>query len=96
MTEKDFFNYKLFLLLNISDLSFFLLQNCNPPLQKKVTPFFQQTPLRVEVLSSLSLFGNLVGGSTAQQKWGKHYVNSDLILQTSPSLGVRLFYEMGR
>ena len=95
MTEKDFFNYKLFLLLNISDLSFFFAK-LQPPLQKKVTPFFQQTPLRVEVLSSLSLFGNLVGGSTAQQKWGKHYVNSDLILQTRPSLGVRLFYEMGR
>ena len=38
---------------------------------KKVTPFFPNNPpLKTKVLSSLPLFGNLVGGSNSQQKRG--------------------------
>ena len=43
MTKKIIFIYKLLLSLNVSDFSFFLCKNCNPPL-KKVTPFFPASP----------------------------------------------------
>ena len=51
-TKKNFFAYKLFLSLNISDFNLLLCENCNPRLIK-VTPVSQQSPLKVEVLSSI-------------------------------------------
>ena len=38
----------------------------SPPLQKRHSPLSQQPPPKVEVLSSPTLFENLVGGSTPQ------------------------------
>ena len=43
MKEKNIFVYKLFLLLNNSDLRVFLCKNCNPP-RKKSLPLSQQPP----------------------------------------------------
>ena len=43
MTDKNFFAYKLFLSLNISDFNLFLCENCNPP-EKSNPPLSQQTP----------------------------------------------------
>ena len=54
------FVYKLFLTLNSTDFSF-LCKNCNTP--EKGHPFSQQSPLKIEILSS-RLFENLVGDST--------------------------------
>ena len=60
MTKKNILAYKL-LSLNISDFNLFLYENCNPP-EKKSPPLSQQSPLKVEVLSSPppQIFENLV------------------------------------
>ena len=64
MTVKNIFVYKLFLLLNISNFSlFFFLKKLEPPTEKNTPLFSSNPPLKVEVLSSLPLFENLVGGS---------------------------------
>ena len=52
MTEESVLVYKLFLSLNIPNLFYFLLKNCNPRL-KKSPPFFPATLLKTKVLSSL-------------------------------------------
>ena len=43
MTEKNIFVYKLFLSLNISNFSYVLCKNCNPP--EKDHPLFPSNPL---------------------------------------------------
>ena len=74
MTEKNIFVYTLFLLLNTSDFSLFFCKIATP--LKKLPPLFQQPPLKVEVLSSPSLFENFVGGSTPPADRGvAHYDN---------------------
>ena len=50
MTERNIFVYKLCLSLNISDFSFFLCKNCNPPPGPKKS----HPPLKIEILSSPS------------------------------------------
>ena len=53
MTDKNIFVYKLFLLLNISDLFFFFLKLQPPSLMKEVNPLFPSNPpLKIEILSS--------------------------------------------
>ena len=52
MAGKNIFVYKFFLSLNISGFSLFLLWKLQLLPWKKLTPLFQQPPLKVEVLSS--------------------------------------------
>ena len=69
MTEKNTFVYKLFMLLNISDLSlFFGDKNCNSP--EKVTPSFPATSLSKLRSCQAPLFENLVGGSPPPAEMG--------------------------
>ena len=62
MTKKNIFVYKFFLLLNISDLSFYFVKIETP--LKKVTPSFPATPVSKLRSCQAPLFENLVGGST--------------------------------
>ena len=45
MTEKNIFAYKLFLLLNVSDLNLFFMSKLQPPLPEKIHPLFPSNPL---------------------------------------------------
>ena len=47
MTEKNIFAYKLFLLLNVSDLNLFFMSKLQPPppLPEKIPPLFPSNPL---------------------------------------------------
>ena len=82
-TKKNFFAYKLFLSLNISDFNLLLCENCNPRLIK-VTPCFPAIPSKSWGPVKHPLFENLVGGSTPiapyplQKGGGTHYDNSRL------------------
>ena len=68
VAEKKNFVYKLFLTLDITDLSFFYVKNTTP--LKKVTPFFSQPPLKIEILP-IPLLENLVEGSAVlpRKEW---------------------------
>ena len=69
MREKNIFAYKLFLLLNLSDLNLFFMSKLQPtPPRKNSPPLSQQPPLKVEVLSSPPLHPVETRGG------GAHYV----------------------
>ena len=79
MTEKNIFVYKVFLLLNISDFSYFLCKNCDlplPPPLKKSPPLSKQPPSKNWDHVSSPPFWKFCGGPTPpppsppQQKGG--------------------------
>ena len=87
MIEENIFTHKLFLPLIFPILVYFLCKNCNSP-WKSHPALPLQSPLNTEILSSPSLFENLVKGSTHLSETGRgvggggggrsaHYVHND-------------------
>ena len=74
MTEKNLFALTLFVIKYFR--LYFLCKNCNLLLWKNSPPFSQQPPLKVEVLPSLSVFEDLIGGSTPPSSSRKGWVHT--------------------
>ena len=82
MTEKKIFVYKPFLALNILAFSLLFKQKLHFPL-KKVTPICPSNrPLKIEILSILNFFKNLIGCSNPQMKSHPLF---EKILNTEPA-----------
>ena len=72
MTDKNIFVYKLLLLFDVSDFSFFFKFAPPPPPQKKISSFFSSNTPLSKLRSCLApLFESLVRGSNPQQKGGR-------------------------
>ena len=90
MTEKNIFVYKLFMLLNISNLSLFVCffcKNCTPTPWKNLPPIFQQPPSQSWSSVKPPFFENLVRGSIPPSPPGETGVHT--MLQEYGKLKIR-------